>query len=197
MLAQPGKQPRLHRLHLRLFDPEPRFRFRPPRPRRIHHRPQPLQLRVHVKHQVPACDGHGSRVTHSLTGDEPRGFRRFLQAPQIPAPHPRVARVGGLRQTVQPAAQPGVGARLRDGPALVFPEGDARRNPILGGVGRKQFPRRQPALLRDRAQHRRENTGHSADIAQRRVRAAFQQAVILVQGLQLAVPSFLWFLSMC
>ena len=118
MLAQPGKQPGLHRLHLRLFDREARFQFRQPRPRRVHQRPQPLQLRVHVKHQAPARDGHGSRVPRALPGDEPRGFRRFLQAPQIPAPHPRIARVGGLRQTAQPAAQPGVGARLRDGPAL-------------------------------------------------------------------------------
>ena len=94
-------------------------------------------------------------------------------------PHPRVARVGGLRQTVQPVTQPGVGARLRDGPALVFPEGDARRKPFLGGIGCKLLPRHQPALLRDRAQHRREKIGHRADIAQRRVRAAFRQAVIL------------------
>ena len=31
MLAQPGKQPRLHRLHLRLLDREARFQFRQPR----------------------------------------------------------------------------------------------------------------------------------------------------------------------
>ena len=31
MLAQPGKQPRLHRLHLRLPDHEARFQFRQPR----------------------------------------------------------------------------------------------------------------------------------------------------------------------
>ena len=45
-----------------LFDREARFQFRQPRPRRVHQRPQPLQLRVHIKHQVPARDGHGSRV---------------------------------------------------------------------------------------------------------------------------------------
>ena len=38
MLAQPGKQPGLHRLHLRLFDREARFQLRQPRPRRIHQR---------------------------------------------------------------------------------------------------------------------------------------------------------------
>ena len=124
--------------------------------------------RARAAHQAPARDGHGSRVARALPGDEQRGFRPFLQAPQIPAPHPRVARVGGLRQTVQPAAQPGVGARLGDGPALVLPEGDARRIPFLGGIGRKLLPRLQPALLRDRAQHRREKIGHGADIAQRR-----------------------------
>ena len=70
MLAQPGKQPGLHRLHFRLFDREARFQFRQPRPRRVHQRPQPLQLRVHVKHQAPARDGHGSRVTRALPGDE-------------------------------------------------------------------------------------------------------------------------------
>ena len=74
MRAQPGKQPRLHRLHLRLFDREARFQFRQPRPRRVHQRPQPLQLRVHVKHQLPARDGRGSRVARALPGDERRGW---------------------------------------------------------------------------------------------------------------------------
>ena len=59
-------------------------------------------------------------------------------------------------------------ASLRDGLALVFPERDTRRNPFLGGIGRKLLPRLHPALLRDRAQHRREKIGHRPDIAQRR-----------------------------
>jgi hypothetical protein len=70
----------------------------------------------------------------------------------------------------------------------VFPEGDVRRNPFLGGIGRKLLPRLQPALLRDRPQHRREKIGHRTGIAQRRMRGAFRQTVILAQGLQLAVP---------
>ena len=105
--------------------------------RRLNHADE-AELRRQARAQA------GAWARGALPGDEQRGFRRCLQAPQRPAPHPRVARVGGLRQTVQPAAQPGVGARLRD-----------------------------------RAQHRREKIGHRADIAQRRVRAAFRQAVIL------------------
>jgi hypothetical protein len=50
---------------------------------------------------------------------------------------------------------------------LCVPKGDARGMPFLGGIGRKLLPRLQPALLRDRAQHRREKIGYGADIAQR------------------------------
>ena len=128
-------------------------------------------------------------ATNSRRGKHRRVRLRgcHFQLPQIPATHLRVAGVGRFGQPVQPAAQLRVLAGLLNQPPLVFPERDAGRKPFLRRKRDQPFPRIQTAMPGNGAKHLRHQVCDRLHVAQRRVRAAFGQAIILPQRLQLAV----------
>ena len=66
-------------------------------------------------------------------------------------------------------------------------ESNPGRIPFLRRILDQLFPRIQAALFGDGAEHLREQIHDRLHVAQRRVRAAFGQAIILPQRLQLAV----------
>jgi|GEM_PF-6240837 len=114
-----------------------------------------------------------------------------LQLPQIPATHPGAPGIGRKRQPFQPfqpLPQLPVFARLPHGPALVLSEGDARGILALARMRRDRLPCLQPALPGDGTKNVAEQIGDRQHIAQRCVRTALGQVVILAQGLQFAVP---------